>query len=69
MAAILYTGAVVMCCMDWRKEGLMGTIKTESLPRIWRTARRRRLMAMLQGEQGAPADFLCKRCEESVQGG
>ena len=68
MAAILYTGEVVICCMDWRKEGLMGNIKTESLARIWRSDRRRRLMAMLQGEEDASSDFLCKRCEESIPG-
>ena len=66
MAAILHSGEVVMCCMDWRKEGLMGNIKQQSLASIWRSDQRRQLMGQLQGECDAPTDFLCKRCEESI---
>ena len=66
MAAVLWTGDVVLCCMDWRREVVLGNIRQQSLASIWRSPRRREVMATLQGEQDAPRDFLCKRCEESI---
>jgi hypothetical protein len=67
MAAVLHTGEVVLCCMDWRREAVLGDINEQSLAAIWRGDRRRQVMAMLQGEREAPPDFLCKRCEESLE--
>jgi len=66
MAGVLYSGEVVLCCMDWRQEQRLGNIKRQSLASIWRGDRRREVMGMVQGEP-SPADFLCKRCEESIE--
>jgi MoaA/NifB/PqqE/SkfB family radical SAM enzyme len=66
MAAILYTGDAVLCCMDWRREQIFGNIREQSLARIWRSEERRQVLASLQGEAPSPPDFLCKRCEESI---
>jgi MoaA/NifB/PqqE/SkfB family radical SAM enzyme len=67
MAAILHTGQVVLCCMDWRHEQVLGNIRHQSLASIWRSDRRREVMATLQGERAGEPDFLCKRCEESIE--
>jgi MoaA/NifB/PqqE/SkfB family radical SAM enzyme len=67
MAAILYTGDVVLCCMDWRRELVLGNIRQQGLAAIWNSDRRREVLATLQGERKGPADFLCKRCEESIE--
>jgi MoaA/NifB/PqqE/SkfB family radical SAM enzyme len=67
MAAVLYTGDVVLCCMDWRQEQVLGNIKEQSLASIWRGDRRREAMARIQGDLDSPSDFLCKRCEESIE--
>jgi len=66
MAAILYDGQVVLCCMDWRREQVLGNIRDQSLASIWRSRRRREVLARLQGEVDGEPDFLCKRCEESI---
>lgn len=66
MAAVLYTGDVVLCCMDWRQEAVLGNIHHQSLASIWRSDRRQEIMARVQGEQESEPDFLCKRCEESI---
>ncbi len=66
MAAVLYTGDVVLCCMDWRQEQVLGNIKEQSLAAIWRGERRREVMDQVQGAD-SPSDFLCKRCEESIE--
>ena len=66
MAAVLQSGDVVLCCMDWRREAVLGNIRSESLASIWRSDRRQEIMARVQGEQESESDFLCKRCEESI---
>jgi radical SAM protein with 4Fe4S-binding SPASM domain len=67
MAAIVYTGDVVLCCMDWRQEQVLGNIHRERLASIWRSPRRRQVLDWLQGHSEPPADFICKRCEESIE--
>jgi radical SAM protein with 4Fe4S-binding SPASM domain len=32
---ILYNGDVVLCCMDWRRQVIMGNVKQQSLREIW----------------------------------
>jgi radical SAM protein with 4Fe4S-binding SPASM domain len=66
MAAIVSNGDVVLCCMDWRREVVMGNVNRQSLAQIWHSAERRRVMEQIQGEVDAPMDFLCKRCMESI---
>jgi MoaA/NifB/PqqE/SkfB family radical SAM enzyme len=66
MAAIVYTGEVVLCCMDWRHEQVLGDIRQESLAGIWHSERRRQVLSHIAGSPDAPADFICKRCEESI---
>jgi radical SAM protein with 4Fe4S-binding SPASM domain len=65
MAAVVQNGDVVLCCMDWRREQVLGNIRDQSLASIWRSEQRRKVLAALQGECSEP-DFLCKRCEESI---
>jgi radical SAM protein with 4Fe4S-binding SPASM domain len=67
MAAIVYTGDVVLCCMDWRQEQILGNINRERLASIWRSPRRRQVLAWMEGKSEPPADFICKRCEESIE--
>jgi radical SAM protein with 4Fe4S-binding SPASM domain len=69
MAAVTWRGDVVLCCMDWRQEQVLGNIRQQSLATIWRAERRREVLAQLEGETPGPDDFLCKRCEESIAAG
>jgi MoaA/NifB/PqqE/SkfB family radical SAM enzyme len=65
MAAIVSNGDVVLCCMDWRREVVMGNIGQQSLHAIWSSERRQHVLACIRGERESPVDFLCKRCFES----
>jgi MoaA/NifB/PqqE/SkfB family radical SAM enzyme len=65
MAAVVQNGDVVLCCMDWRHEQVLGNIRDLSLASIWRSERRREVLAALHGAR-SESDFLCKRCEESI---
>lgn len=68
-AHILYTGQVVLCCMDYRRVTYLGDLREESLAAIWQGDRRRRLLQMLFGQREAEEDFLCSRCELAVPEG
>jgi radical SAM protein with 4Fe4S-binding SPASM domain len=65
MAAIVSNGDVVLCCMDWRREVVLGNVNEHSLQAIWSSPRRREVLAWIRGERDSAADFLCKRCMES----
>jgi hypothetical protein len=67
-AAVLSTGEVTLCCMDWRREAILGDTSVDTLHAIWNSDRRRRMLAALHDEVESPIDFLCKRCVESIPG-
>jgi hypothetical protein len=66
MATLIYTGELVLCCMDWRREVILGNIQRQSLASIWRSERRREVMAAIAGTKDVPNDFLCKRCTDAI---
>jgi len=68
-AHVLYSGQVVLCCMDYGRETSLGDASRESLRGIWTGAARRRTLEMLHGRREADPDFLCSRCELAVPRG
>ena len=62
-AHILYTGQVVLCCMDYGRVSNLGDLNQQSLQQVWGGTARRRALEMLYGERPADPDFLCSRCE------
>ena len=62
-AHILYTGQVVLCCMDYRRVSCLGDVSETSLEQVWRGPQRRRVLQMLYGQRQAEPGFLCSRCE------
>jgi hypothetical protein len=65
-AHVLFTGQVVMCCMDYARQSSLGDCTQESLGEIWRGPRRREALEMLYGAREAPGSFLCSRCELAI---
>jgi len=65
-AHVLFTGQVVMCCMDYARQSSLGDCTQESLGQIWRGPRRREALELLYGVREAPADFLCSQCELAI---
>jgi hypothetical protein len=63
-AHVLFTGQVVLCCMDYKRVTCLGDCNEQTLAEIWSGPRRRETLERLYG--GRPVDpetFLCCRCE------
>ncbi len=58
----LYTGELVICCMDYHREQVFGDINTADLTDILDGPEYAALRAMVRGEAESPPDFICKRC-------
>ncbi len=66
MIHIVENGDVVLCCMDWRREVILGNINKQSIYQVWdsqiyRDARDRR-----DGRKDSDDDFICKKCEAAI---
>ena len=67
MIHILEDGKVTLCCMDWRREVILGDLNNQSIHEIWK-GKRKEVWEMIQGRAEIPEDFLCRRCEEAIVG-
>jgi pyruvate-formate lyase-activating enzyme len=65
-AHILFSGQVVLCCMDYSRKTSLGDCSRQSLQSIWAGVARRRHLETLHGRRAAEPDFLCSRCELGV---
>jgi radical SAM superfamily enzyme YgiQ (UPF0313 family) len=65
MLHIVEDGKVVLCCMDWKREVVLGDLNNQTVKEVWQGGRKK-IWEMLQGQSRMPADFLCRRCEEAV---
>ncbi len=65
MLHILEDGKAVLCCMDWRREVILGDLSREDIYQIW-NGRRKEIWDMIRGKREMPDNFLCKRCEEAI---
>ena len=68
-AHVLYTGQVVLCCMDYRRASNLGNLNQERLGQVWQGERRREALEMLFGLRETDEGFLCNRCELAVPWG
>ena len=59
-------GEMVLCCMDWQKETVLGNIKQQSLGEILNSETYRKLRLQVRGEVDSKRDFICKRCEWAI---
>jgi radical SAM protein with 4Fe4S-binding SPASM domain len=58
---VLYNGDVVLCCMDWRRQVVMGNVGEDSLEHIWKGPRYRRYREMHMKNRAAELP-LCGVC-------
>lgn len=65
MIHITEDGKVILCCMDWRREVILGDLNKESIYSVW-NGRRKEIWQMIKGYKEMPEDFLCRRCEEAI---
>ena len=58
---VLYNGDVVLCCMDWRRQVVMGNVDTQSLREIWQGEKYQHFRRL--HEEGRSEKLnLCKSC-------
>jgi len=59
---ILYDLKICLCCMDYKKEVILGDLKKQTLKEIWEGETRKKIVEMASGKRPSPKDFICKRC-------
>jgi len=63
MIHVLYNGDVILCCMDWKREFILGNVKKQSIYDMWNGEKYNRARKMRDGIIESPSSFICKRCE------
>ncbi len=58
---LLPDGTVLLCCMDYGMEHILGNLLTDSYEEILQSPERKRIWKEMNQEQGTPS-FLCRRC-------
>lgn len=58
----LYTGELVICCMDYHREEIFGDIARQDLDEILSGPDFGSLRAKVEGREASPDNFICKRC-------
>jgi len=59
---ILYDLDIILCCMCWNKEVVLGSLKTQTLKEIWEGETRNKIVEMASGKRSSPKDFICRKC-------
>ncbi|MFW6047084.1 MAG: radical SAM/SPASM domain-containing protein [Candidatus Woesearchaeota archaeon] len=62
---ILADGIVVICCMDWKREVVIGDLKEQSINDIILSKKRRDVIDKINGAV-SEKNFICKRCEKAL---
>ena len=66
MMHLLFDGAVIPCCMDWRRKVVFGNADGQRLIDIWRGPRRLAFLNAIGSGKKLPEGFLCTCCEDAV---
>lgn len=58
----LYTGELILCCMDYHRETVFGDIRNQNLTEIFKGLRYENLGSSVTGLIESSCNFICKRC-------
>lgn len=64
---ILVDGTVILCCQDWRREYVLGSLKTNTLQEIWKSEDYEKIRMQID-QKGYPYPVICKRCKILLEG-
>lgn len=68
--AITYDGTVYLCCQDWSRSVLIGSVGNKSIAELWAGDARKKHYRQIYGEEIAPPDHICRGCElATIDGG
>lgn len=62
---ILADGRVIICCQDWRKEVVLGSISENNIKEIWNGKKYYKIRESIYNRNGIE---LCKKCKLSITG-
>lgn len=60
-------GTVILCCQDWRREYVLGSLKTNTLQEIWKSEDYEKIRKQID-QKGYPYPVICKRCKILLEG-
>lgn len=63
---IMYDGTVVACCVDWKKEIVLGDAAGQTLRSIWQDDKYRDFREKVYKGKPSGGHFICKRCSTAV---
>ena len=66
MIHIVENGDVVLCCMDWKREVILGNLKDNTIHQIWGSNLYNQARLTRDGLIRSNKNFICKRCELAV---
>jgi radical SAM protein with 4Fe4S-binding SPASM domain len=58
---VLHTGEVVLCCMDWYKEHVLGNLKESTVSHVWNSERYSAIRKRVA--DSTDKSFICNKCE------
>ncbi|MGG5342387.1 radical SAM/SPASM domain-containing protein [Enterococcus sp. AZ192] len=61
--AINYDGTVSLCCQDWRRQVIIGDLKTQTIKEIWDSKKVNSIREQMYGETDPAKAFFCQKCE------
>ena len=59
---ILYDGKVTLCCMDWRRQHVLGDLTRQSIDEVWRSRAYARIRKEIYAAPHAKG-LLCDKCK------
>lgn len=61
----LSNGDMILCCMDYIRESVLGNIKYKTLEEIFSTKKAQNIIKRARGEVDSEENFICRRCRYS----
>ncbi|MDD5668961.1 MAG: radical SAM protein [Candidatus Omnitrophica bacterium] len=68
MIHIVENGDVIMCCMDWKREMVLGNVRNRTIIDVWNSKEYEAARRKRDGLECAGKNFICMRCEAAVPG-
>ncbi|MFA6358255.1 MAG: radical SAM protein [Candidatus Omnitrophota bacterium] len=66
MIHIVENGDVILCCMDWQREVILGNLNNQSIYEIWNSQKYTQVREERDGQKYSESGFICKKCEAAV---
>jgi len=70
MVHVLYSGDVILCCMDWGRQAVVGNVREHAIHELWHSDRYRvardRVWGAAPDQADQAADWPCHHCEEAI---